>query len=318
MTEDTKNIKVIRATKAIKVPGALDNATGKRKKKELNLAVQTGPRRLFPKKMVTNNTKVEVPVEQLEWIWECTADKPREEDITQKTHDSTSAGHIVEERRFLKDVIALLQPTCFRHKKKKAKSTKHGRLKVMATPSEEDNEVSETTLKNLKDHIQGKENSDHDAYVDAIGDNKEEDNNSHKEHERNNGECEDKDRKQKPDNALVVNQDQQRKMEGERNKRLGRRLQRDLEKGLRMQKNLHMKLHSQLKLQKDLEVMKAILTELEKGLKLQKVVENELRLRKELEDGLDESKLPDAKGCAENTEATRAPPLSVDIQAPEA
>lgn len=59
MTTDTPATEETKDTKASKVPGPLDKATGKRKKKKLDLPVQTGPRRLTPKKMVTNtNTKV--------------------------------------------------------------------------------------------------------------------------------------------------------------------------------------------------------------------------------------------------------------------
>lgn len=116
----------------------------------------------------------------------------------------------------------------------------------------------------------------------------------------------------------MVKEGEQRVTEEERKKKLGKRLQKDLVKGLRMQKNLHMKLHSQLKSQRDLELMKVILTELEKGLKLQKMVENELRLRKVQGKGLDESDLLSTKVCAEDAEATRVLPLLVDLQAPAA
>jgi hypothetical protein len=49
MAKDIDKAKDIKATR---VSGTLDKVTGKRKKKKLEGVVQTGPRRLAPKKMV--------------------------------------------------------------------------------------------------------------------------------------------------------------------------------------------------------------------------------------------------------------------------
>ncbi|KAG9066576.1 hypothetical protein KI688_012484 [Linnemannia hyalina] len=314
MTTDTSATEETKDTKASKVPGPLDKETGKRKKK-LDLPVQTGPRRLTPKKMVTDiNTKAEVSVEQqeqeedeIEWIWGCAVEKPAEQDVTQEERDSTSSGHVIKELRVLE--VALFQPTCSRHKKNKRKPTKLACRKVKTTSSAQYNGESKTTSTNTEDHMQDRKRSDH-----AVGDSNNEGNkDGHKEQGRFNGECYDKVKEQEPKNTLVK-EDEQRVTEEERKKKLRKRLQKDLEKGLRMQKNLHMKLHSQLGSQKDLELMKAILTELEKGQKLQMMVENELRLKKMQGKGLDKSDLPSAKVYTEDAVATRVLPLLADLQ----
>lgn len=62
MTNETDKAK---DTKATRVPGTLDNATGKRKKKKLVGLAQTGPRRLVPKKMVA---KVRL-MEMITWTY---------------------------------------------------------------------------------------------------------------------------------------------------------------------------------------------------------------------------------------------------------
>ncbi|KAF9285424.1 hypothetical protein BGZ88_009536 [Linnemannia elongata] len=313
--------------KASKLPRPLDKATGKRKKKKLNLPVQTGPRRLTPKKMTANtitntntntNTKVEASVEQweheednIEWIWGCAVEKPAEQDVTQEEErDSMSSSHVVKELRILEDVVAYFQSTCSRHKKKKTKPTKEAFRKVKITLSVQCNRESNTISTNTEDHT---------LDTDTVDDNSNEENKyGHKEQSRVKGEYDDKIKGQEPDNMLSVKEDKEGVTEEERKKKLGKRLQKDLEKGLRMQKNLHMKLQSQLKSQKDLKLMKAILTELEKGLKLQKMVENELGLRNAQGKGLDESDLVNAKVCADDAEATRVLPLLVDLQAPAA
>ncbi|KAF9541054.1 hypothetical protein EC957_003442 [Mortierella hygrophila] len=292
MTMDTSATEETKDTKASKVPGSLDKATGKRKKKRLDLPVQSAPRRLTPKKIVTNtNTKAEVSLEQQEqeenetkWIWGCAVEKPGEHDVTQEERDSTSSGHVVKE----------LRQAC---------------RKVKITPSAQYNRESETISTNTEDQMQDKKRSDH-----AVNDsNNEENKDGHKEQNRFNGECYDKTKEQEPDNTLV-REEGQRVTEEERKKKLRKRLQKDLEKGLRTQKNLHMKLHSQLRSQKDLELMKAILTELEKGLKLQKMVENELGLKKMQGKGLDEPDLHSAEVYTEEGVATRVLPLLADLQ----
>lgn len=327
MTTDTSATKETKDTKTSKVLGPMDKATGKRRKKKLNLLVQTGPRRLTPKKMVTStDTKLEDSVEQkeqeeeeIEWTWGCAVEKPAEQDVTQKEErDSMNSDYVVNEFRILEDVVTLFQPTCSRHKKKKTTPTKTS-WRVKTTSSTHYDGGSYTISTNTGDHTQEKKRSDRDEPTDAIDDNiNEENNDGHKVHSRANGECDDKVKNQEPDNTPVVKEDEQRVTEEERKKKLEKQLQKDLVKGLRMQKILHMKLHSQLRSQKNLELMKAILTELEKGLKLQKMVEGELRLRKVQGKGLDGLDLPSTKVCVEDAEITRVLPLLVDLQAPAA
>ncbi|KAG0292571.1 hypothetical protein BGZ96_003994 [Linnemannia gamsii] len=320
MTKDTNKAK---DNKATRVPGTFDNATGKRKKK-LDELVHTGPRRLVPKKMVDKIDVVGVE-QEIGWIWGCAAEKPVEEDVTQEQRDSTSAVHIVKEHRALEEVAFPSPPTCSRHRKKKTIPSKQAPRKVKATPNVQDNVTSDTTSTNTDVYEQSKESSDQKALDGTVGgiNGKDEGKDDHKELEQDKAKCEDKDKEQDPDNMVTLKQDEQREMEEDRKKRLGRRLRKDLKKGLRMQKNLHMKLHSQLKLQKDLDMTKAILTELEKGLKLQKMVVNGLRMRKdqdqdqEHEHDLHELSLLRVKIC-EDSSARHALTLTVDIQAPAA